>query len=102
MDYIICYDITDPKRLSRMHRHLQKHAMPIQYSVFFFNGTERQLETCLEIAVSLIDPDADDLRAYPLPHRGLRARTGTATLPKGIFWSALPSQWQTPERADNG
>jgi CRISPR-associated protein Cas2 len=93
MYYIICYDIADPKRLQRLHRHLLKQAIPIQYSVFLFVGDERQLNACLEAAAVQIDPQEDDLRAYPLPQRGLKARVGRPVLPEGILWGALPGVW---------
>ncbi len=32
--YVIAYDITDPRRLARVHRELREAAFPVQYSVF--------------------------------------------------------------------
>jgi len=85
-EYIICYDITDPKRLGRIHRALKKKALPVQYSVFLFNGTPDQLALCLARLEALMDPDTDDIRAYPLPQRGLRLALGPGALPGGILW----------------
>jgi CRISPR-associated protein Cas2 len=90
---LICYDIADPKRLGRVFRYLKKRAMPLQYSVFLFSGDDRQLERCLAGAAALIDEKHDDLRAYPLPARGFKARLGKAALPEGIQWSELPAAW---------
>ena len=92
-DFLICYDITDPRRLARLHRFLKKRAAPLQYSVFLMTGDDRTLERCMNDAATLIDPVTDVLRAYPLPKRGLRARLGTPCLPPGIQWSGLPSAW---------
>lgn len=92
-DYIICYDISHPKRLGRVFRFLKKCAVPLQYSVFLFTGDDRQLDRCLAKAVQLIDMKEDDLRAYPLPARGLKARIGKPALPEGIQWSGLPVAW---------
>ncbi len=92
-EYLICYDIAEPKRLNRLHRHLKKWAAPLQYSVFLMSGDERQLERCMQQAAKIINSTEDDLRAYPLPKRGLRARVGVAALPAGIQWSALPPSW---------
>ena len=92
-EYIICYDITSPERLNRLDRHLLKNAIPIQYSVFLFSGDDRNLQHCLDAAAPLIDPGQDDLRAYPLPARGLKVRMGRPTLPEGILWSSLPAPW---------
>lgn len=92
-DFIICYDITDPRRLGRLYRYLIKRAVPLQYSVFLFKGDDRQLERCIQDAIELIDEKQDDLRVYPLPGRGLKARIGRPTLPEGIQWSGLPAKW---------
>ena len=92
-DTIICYDIADPKRLGRLFRFLRKCAAPLQYSVFLFSGDDRQLERCLQGLLRLIDTKEDDLRAYPLPARGLRVRLGKPALPEGILWSGLPASW---------
>ncbi len=96
-DYIVCYDITDPRRLGRIHRLLKKRALAVQYSVFLFTGTEAQLERCLADLNRLMDPRHDDIRAYPLPERGLRLLVGPSTLPDGIFWTQLPPEWQSTQ-----
>lgn len=92
-DYVICYDISHPKRLCRVFRFLKKCAMPLQYSVFLFTGDDRQLNRLMDQLLSHIDQEEDDLRAYPLPKRGFKARLGKATLPDGIQWSGLPAAW---------
>ncbi len=92
-DFVICYDIANPRRLGRLHRYLKKCAVPMQYSVFLFTGDDRQLERCMADAVKLIDAKEDDLRAYALPSRGLKARIGRPALPEGIQWSGLPTAW---------
>lgn len=101
VEHIICYDISCPRRLGRVHRLLKKHAVPLQYSVFYFHGTPRQLEHCLAQLQQLIDPRQDDLRAYPLPQRGLRVNLGRATLPEGVYLGKLPAEWQTPTQAQS-
>ena len=78
---IICYDICCPRRLGKMHRYLRKCAVPIQHSVFLFIGSARQLEQCMQEAKEIIDAKEDDLRAYPLPSYGLKARLGKPVLP---------------------
>lgn len=93
-EYVICYDITCPRRLGRIHRYLKSRACAVQYSVFLFTGTEAQLEQCLAQLQRLMDPRSDDIRAYPLPERGLRLCLGQATLPEGIHWSGLSPAWQ--------
>ena len=93
-DYIICYDVCDPKRLGRIHRALTRQAMALQYSVFLFSGTPLGLQRCLGELESLMDKRCDDIRAYPLPQRGLRLRLGKSLLPAGIQWGGLPLPWQ--------
>ncbi len=93
-DYIICYDIANPRRLGRIHRALKKLAMPVQYSVFLFSGSEAQLQCCLAHLQHLMEPNEDDIRAYPLPQRGLRLVLGTSALPEGILLGSLPADWQ--------
>jgi len=93
-DYIICYDVCNPRRLARIHRALTRQAVALQYSVFLFSGTPLQLQRCLDELESLMDKRSDDIRAYPLPQRGLRLRLGKPLLPAGIQWSGLPLAWQ--------
>ena len=94
-EYIICYDITNPRRLGRIHRTLKQYAVPLQYSVFLFTGSAAQLAQCLARLQAIMDEHSDDIRAYPLPQRGLRVCMGRATLPEGIHWSALPEPWKS-------
>jgi CRISPR-associated protein Cas2 len=101
-EYIICYDIANPRRLARIHRLLKKQALPLQYSVFLFNGTETQLQHCLDQLQAIMDPHTDDIRAYPLPQRGLRLVLGPTPLPHGILLSSLPPDWHPPEPEEAG
>lgn len=89
--WLIGYDIADPKRLQKVHRMLKNHATPIEYSVFLFVGTDREHRKCVDELATLIAPETDDLRSYPLPARGYQERFGRATLPVGIHWTGLPS-----------
>lgn len=93
-EYLICYDIGCPRRLQRIHRALKGQAMALQYSVFLFSGTPEQLDRCLVQLERLMDKQQDDIRAYPLPERGLRWCQGKPLLPDGIYWSGLPLAWQ--------
>lgn len=92
-EFVVCYDVSCPRRLGRVFRYLKKFAVPLQYSVFLFIGDERQLERCLAGLVKLVDEKHDDLRAYPLPARGIKARLGKPALPAGIQFGGLPVAW---------
>lgn len=94
--WLIGYDITDPRRLSRIHRVMTNRAMPIEYSIFLFIGSETALAECLASVSGLIDPRTDDVRCYTLPARGHQERIGRATLPTGIQWTGLPSPLTDP------
>ena len=95
-DYVICYDISDPRRLARLHRHLRRRALAIQYSVFLMRCDARRIDDELAEAATLIDPRADDLRCYRLPERGFAARLGAAVLPEGILLTDLPAPLVAP------
>lgn len=95
-DYIVCYDITDPRRLGRIHRAMKKQALPLQRSVFLLQGSELSLRRCLDELELLMDPHDDDIRAYPLPQRGLRLVLGPSALPEGVHWPALDQAWDHP------
>lgn len=90
-NWLIGYDITNPKRLGRVHRALVSRATPIEYSIFLYIGSEKGLAECLAAVNAEIDPKTDDVRCYPLPSRGLQERIGRATLPEGIQWTGLPA-----------
>lgn len=90
-DYLICYDITCPKRLQKLHRVLQSMALALEYSLFLYNGTREQKDQLMAQLSHIIDPKQDDLRCYPLPRNGWQQRLGKATLPEGIYFSGLPS-----------
>lgn len=64
--WIIAYDITHPKRLSRIWRILRRQAMPLQHSIYLFAGNQNQLQRLLDTIEPLIDQHSDDIRAYPL------------------------------------
>ncbi len=96
-NWVIGYDITDPRRLQRIYRTMLKYATPLEYSIFLLTGSEHARRKCMEALTRLIDPATDDLRCYPLPERGLQERLGKATLPQGIYWSALPCQFQASD-----
>ena len=86
---LLGYDIADPKRLQRIHRAVVRHATPIQHSVFLLEDAEA-VSRCLAVVLPLIDPNADDVRVYPLPPQREVVRLGKPTFPEGIVWMGLP------------
>ena len=90
--FVLGYDITDPRRLGRIHRAMKKLAMPIEYSIFLLDGSERDAHRCVTAMETLMDGKTDDVRCYPLPVRGYQKRIGKAVLPEGIHWTGLPAR----------
>lgn len=65
--YLVCYDIADEGRLTRVHRYLKGIGLPVQYSVFLCSFSWPELQEVLSRLRDLIDSTADDVRVYPLP-----------------------------------
>lgn len=67
MAFLIAYDISHPRRLRRVARLLERHAVRCQYSVFVFRGTEGQLRALLDVLGAQIRPTEDVIQAWPVP-----------------------------------
>ncbi len=87
--FVIGYDITEPRRLQRVHRLMCGFATPLEYSVFLLVGNAAEKDRCLAALAKLITRE-DDVRCFPLPSRGFQRRIGRASLPPGIQWTGLP------------
>lgn len=87
-NWLLTYDIRDPRRLGRVHRFLKHHALPVQYSVFVTRCTQRRLDAILQGIADRIDATCDDVRAYYLPDRCQVWSVGAQHLPDGIFLPA--------------
>lgn len=90
MQYLIGYDISDEKRLQKIHRRMTKYATPIQYSVFLFEGMKPELKKCLDDVLDIFNTKEDDLRVYPLQNNTPQWHLGKPIFPEGIIWTALP------------
>jgi len=62
--FLLCYDISDPRRLRKVHRITVTYAVFVQYSVYYFHGAERMLTSLIKELEKVIDNQADDVRAY--------------------------------------
>ena len=87
-NWLIAYDIADPRRLRKVHSFLKQHAIPVQYSAFVLRGNQMQLDRVLSGIAARIKVTSDDVRAYHLPNRCEIAALGIQHLPEGIL---LPS-----------
>lgn len=81
--WLICYDITDRRRLARFHRFLKDLALPVQYSVFCYEGSAAQLGRLVKDMESRIDPETDDVRVYQLPDTLQCDSLGRGSVPAG-------------------
>lgn len=64
---LICYDISSPKRLQRLHRKISACAVMIQYSVYFAELNRRELACLTDEVKACINTREDDVRIYLLP-----------------------------------
>lgn len=95
--WVIGYDIASPRRLRRVARFLEKRAVRVQYSLFIGRFTPALFDEIWAGLAGLINPRADDVRAWPVPEQPWVWTYGM-TLPSGVFvagsgsgdlWSAL-------------
>lgn len=82
--YVVCYDITEPRRLGRIHRLMKKHGMAVQYSVFECWLTESALGSLVENLRELMDESTDDIRIYGLRAGVPIATVGCQVIPDGV------------------
>ena len=89
MKWIIAYDISCPKRLLKVHRHLCKHALPLQNSVFLLQGSQEDYQICHQELMHLIHLKEDNLRIYSLAAHTTIIHFGKPPLPEDIVWSGM-------------
>lgn len=82
--WLIAYDICDKKRLSRLGRFIRKHAIPVQYSLYCYEGSAAQLGRLMQDIATYIDPRQDDVRAYQLPESPRFDVLGRGSLPTSV------------------
>lgn len=82
--WLVAYDIADPKRLARVHRLLVAWALPAQYSVFLLVATRESVGVLVGELARLIHPRQDDVRIFRL-EPGWQRSLGASTLPRGVL-----------------
>lgn len=82
--YLITYDISDSRRLKRVHRLLKKHAIAMQYSVFIAVLSQGDRDELVNELDALINDKEDDVRLYPLPQKPKWYAWGDALWPDGL------------------
>ncbi len=66
MNYLICYDITDPRRLKRTAKILESYGIRVQYSFFELSISSEKLEILISAIKQEIDLEQDKLYLYPI------------------------------------
>ena len=66
MQLVICYDIPETKRRTRLRKTLMSFGTPVQYSVFECDLTALQLQRLAKAVRAVIEPREDNVRYYPL------------------------------------
>lgn len=66
MRYVVCYDIPETKRRTRLRKSLLRYGNPKQYSVFECDLTPREFERMKKEIKTIIDKDEDNVRIYSL------------------------------------
>jgi CRISPR-associated protein Cas2 len=64
--YIIVYDISCKKRLAKVHRLLKSQAIFLQESVYYWHGTQDDLDRLQAELTKRINKAEDDIRGYRL------------------------------------
>jgi CRISPR-associated protein Cas2 len=82
--FLVCYDISDRKRLLRIGRASRRYALGLQYSVYYLEGSIGDLDELLACLQPLMNPDEDDIRAYRLRSAEPLEQIGELLLPDGL------------------
>lgn len=83
-NWLIAYDVADPRRLGRVYRYLCKHAVPVQYSVFTTRCAPMKLGMIRAGLAEIVNSDEDDVRMYSVPEPPHLTVFGKKALPEGL------------------
>ncbi len=77
-NYLICYDVSDEKRLSKLAKLLEKEAYRIQKSIFLLLApTFDELTSLITNIQTIIDVNIDDVRLYTIKQYGYALGSAT-------------------------
>ena len=88
-DWLVCYDIRDPKRLRHIHRRMLKWGTPLQYSVFHCLINDRERQRLVDELDDLMDTRVDDVRLYALRSKAVVEYLGPPPAPQILFFNTL-------------
>lgn len=83
--WLVAYDISDPRRLNRVHRLLKEKGVLIQYSLFAVRDSAQGILRLKTELAGLIDTKADDVRIYRLPQTPSFVAIGLPLLPEDLL-----------------
>lgn len=64
-DFLVCYDISNIKRLRKISKLLEKVSIRIQKSVFFYQkASKNDIKTLVEKLNNILNEKEDDIRIY--------------------------------------
>ncbi|MBN2497045.1 MAG: CRISPR-associated endonuclease Cas2 [Deltaproteobacteria bacterium] len=69
MLFVVCYDIRDDRRRTKVERICSAFGQRVQFSVFEAEIDERQYLELRDLLVRRIDPESDTIRFYRLCRR---------------------------------
>lgn len=95
-NWLVAYDIAQPRRLARVHRYLTQTGVPVQYSLFGLTASARQMEVVRDELAGLIDPGADDVRIYLLPRNPRVVSLGRPLLAEQALLLGAGALWTPP------
>lgn len=79
MIYMLCYDISDPKRLQKTAKTLENFGLRIQKSFFQCEIPEQKMEELKQEVLKIIHRQEDSFFIYPLCTDCSRKATGDGT-----------------------
>jgi CRISPR-associated protein Cas2 len=88
--HIIAYDISNKKRLARIHRLMRGIAYSLQHSLFAFFGSEQEFQQISLQLSQLIHKNEDDIRGYTLPINASIHTWGINLAVSGIYDAGAP------------
>lgn len=88
-DYLVCYDIREPRRLRRVHRCMREWGTPIQYSVFLCRLSAGMRTRMVRELRERIDERVDDVRIYTIQSGATIQFQGRPPVPDGLVMPGL-------------
>lgn len=85
-NWLLCYDIANPRRLASVHRYVKNIAIPLQYSVFQLTANNTELQHIINDLEQIISLKEDDIRIYPMHKKPKIYIIGSSTLQEGVLF----------------